>query len=257
MSLLNLTKINDNYNLKVKGVAHFGAHLGEEVKDYKKLNFTNIHLFEPQKKLFKKLEKSFSIFEDIYLYNVGLGEKKITTEIYLSPSNEGASASLLKASGHLEYHPEIIFEGKESVEIYSYDEFDLKNVNFLNIDIQGYELEALKGSENSLKNYIDYISIEISRKEMYEGAILKNELDNFLENFEFIRVSTRWASSKTPWGDAFYVKKTEVYNYKKILLFCNKFFEEFNFYYLFIDPYRKFDKWKYKTKQNIKKKLKF
>ena len=69
MSLQNLTKINDIYNLKVKGVAHFGAHLGEEVKEYKKLNYTNIHLFEPQKKLFRKLEESFSIFE-IFIYTM-------------------------------------------------------------------------------------------------------------------------------------------------------------------------------------------
>ena len=257
MSLLDLTKINNVYKLKVKGVAHFGAHLGQEVKEYKKLNYTNIHLFEPQKKLFKKLEESFSIFEDVYLYNVGLGKEKITSKLYLSSSNEGASASLLKPSGHLEYHTEIIFEDTEDVEIYSYDGFELKNVNYLSIDIQGYELEALKGSENSLKNYIDYIYIEISREEMYEGAILKNELDSYLEKFEFIRVSTRWASSKIPWGDAFYIKKTEVNAYKKILLFFNKFFEEFRFYYLFIDPYRKFNSWKYQTKQKIKKILNF
>ena len=60
MPLLNLTKLNDTYEVKVKGVAHFGAHLGDEVKDYKKLNYKPIHLFEPQKKLFKKLEESFS-----------------------------------------------------------------------------------------------------------------------------------------------------------------------------------------------------
>ena len=38
MSLLNLTKLNDTYNLKVKGVAYFGAHTGEEVEKYKNLD---------------------------------------------------------------------------------------------------------------------------------------------------------------------------------------------------------------------------
>lgn len=257
MSLLNLTKLNDTYNLKVKGVAHFGAHTGEEVEEYKKLNYKPVHLFEPQKKLFKKLEESFSKDKNIFTYNVGLGRENTTSKLFLSPANEGASASLLKPSGHLKYHPEIIFEDTENIEICLYDDFDLNNVNFLNIDIQGYELEALKGSENSLKKYIDYICIEISREEMYEDAILKNQLDTYLKDFEFIRVSTRWASSKIPWGDAFYIKKTEVNAYKKILLFFNKFFEEFRFYYLFIDPYRKFNSWKYQTKQKIKKTLNF
>ncbi len=257
MSLLDLTKLDDTYKLTVKGVAHFGAYTGEEVEDYRKLNYRPIHLFEPQKKLFKKLEESFSRDEDIFLYNLGLGKENITSKLFLSPSNEGASASLLKPSGHLKYHPEIKFEDTENIEIRTYDEFDLSNVNYLNIDIQGYELEALKGSENSLKKYIEYIYIEISREEMYEDAILKNQLDSYLKGFGFIRVSTRWASSKIPWGDAFYIKKTEVNTYKKILIVINKFLENFKFYYFFIDPYRKFNSWKYQKKQIIKKKLKF
>ena len=89
MSLLDLVKLSNVYNLKVKGLAHFGAHKGEEVEEYRKLNYSPIHLFEPQKKLFKKLEKSFSRDEDVFLYNVGLGKENIT-ETFLSPSNDGA-----------------------------------------------------------------------------------------------------------------------------------------------------------------------
>lgn len=255
MSLLDLGKLNNVYKLKVKGLAHFGAHKGEEVEEYRKLNYSPIHLFEPQKNLFKKLEVSFLKDKDVFLYNVGLGKENKTSKLFLSSSNEGASASLLKPSGHLKYHPEINFEDTENIEICKYDEFDLSNVNYLNIDIQGYELEALKGSENSLNKYIEYICIEISRKELYEGSVLKNQLDRYLKNFGFIRVSTRWASSKIPWGDAFYIKKTDVNTYRKILRVINKFLEEFNFYYFFIDPYRKFNSWKYQTKQNIKKKF--
>ena len=92
---------------------------------------------------------------------------------------------------------------------------------------------------------------------MYEGSVLKNQLDSYLKSFGFIRVSTRWASSKIPWGDAFYIKKTEVSTFRKILRVINKFLEEFNLYYFFIDPYRKFNSWKYQKKQIIKKKLKF
>ena len=78
-----------------------------------------------------------------------------------------------------------------------YDEFNLVDVNYLNIDIQGYELEALKGSENGLKNYVDYIYIEISREEMYEESVLKNELDSYLKDFGFLRVTTKWAVLKS------------------------------------------------------------
>ena len=70
MSLLNLTKLNDTYNLKVKGVAHFGAHTGEEVEEYKKLLF-----------LFKKNNLNV----DPYLKN--LKQKTISIEEYIQPQS--------------------------------------------------------------------------------------------------------------------------------------------------------------------------
>ena len=52
--MLNLETLNLKFNLKVKNIAHIGAHNGKEVKIYKKL-FPNsqIHLFEPNKSSFQ------------------------------------------------------------------------------------------------------------------------------------------------------------------------------------------------------------
>lgn len=256
MSLLDLEKIHKINKLEITGVAHFGAHLGQEVSMYKILNISNIHLFEPQNKIYKLLEKSFFNDKDIKVYNVGLGSKVTEKQLYLSPTNLGESASVLKPSGHLDYHPEIEFKNTEIIKIIPYDNFDLKSVNFLNIDVQGYELEALIGSQHSLKKYVDYIQVEINRKAMYEDSVLKNELDNYLHELGFIRVYTKWASSKIPWGDAFYIKKNKVNSFKKLLLTINKYLENFSMYYLFIDPYRLFMSWKYNKKQLIKKYIK-
>ena len=58
--LLNLVHLKSKYDLKVSNIAHVGAHQGQEVNIY--LNIfpnTNIHLFEPQKDLFKDLEEKF------------------------------------------------------------------------------------------------------------------------------------------------------------------------------------------------------
>ena len=59
MSLLDLVKLSNVYNLKVKGLAHFGAHKGEEVEEYRKLNYSPIHLFEPQKNCLKSWRNHF------------------------------------------------------------------------------------------------------------------------------------------------------------------------------------------------------
>ena len=51
----------------------------------------------------------------------------------------------------------------------------------MKIDVQGYELEVLKGSENILKK-VEYILIEVSENEMYKDQPLSNEIINFLQN---------------------------------------------------------------------------
>jgi hypothetical protein len=82
-------------------------------------------------------------------------------------------------------------------------DLDLSKYNFLNIDVQGYELEVFKGAFGSLKN-IDYIISEVNRDEIYEGCPHIDELDNFLIQFNLQRVETNWAGDT--WGDAFYIK---------------------------------------------------
>jgi hypothetical protein len=76
--------------------------------------------------------------------------------------------------------------------------------NFINIDVQGYELEVFKGSENLL-NSIDYIITEVNRDEVYENCVRIESLDEFLSKYGFIRVETDWAGHT--WGDALYIKK--------------------------------------------------
>lgn len=80
------------------------------------------------------------------------------------------------------------------------------------MDVQGYELEVLKGFEQKL-NDIDYIFTEVSVVELYEGGVHINNLDNFLENKNFIRSRTSLISN-VPTGDALYVNKKLIGNQK-------------------------------------------
>ena len=68
------------------------------------------------------------------------------------------------------------------------------------MDVQGYELEVLKGGEHYLNN-IDYIITEVNRDEVYDGCAKIEELDAFLQKYTFIRVETTW-DGKT-WGMRF------------------------------------------------------
>ena len=79
------------------------------------------------------------------------------------------------------------------------------DVDFLSIDVQGYELEVLKGSKKIL-NQVNYVISEVNRTEQYKGCALVNELDEYLNGFGFLRMETEWWGGDGDWGDAFYIK---------------------------------------------------
>jgi FkbM family methyltransferase len=202
--LLDFNKLVKKYDLKINGVIHIGAHYGQEHSQYKKHDINNIVYFEPLSKNFQILKENVGV--DAILFNLALGNDNCFVEMYVESANTGQSSSILKPILHTKQYPHIVFNEKEIVKMSKLDDiqFDFKNFNMINIDVQGYEIEVFKGSKSILKN-IDYIITEINRDELYENCAKVNELDEFLLEFNFYRVETTWDGQT--WGDAFYVKK--------------------------------------------------
>ncbi len=192
--------------MNIKGIIHVGAHYGEEIQEYVDNGIQNITVFEPLSDNFNTLsERLQKVNADIQGYQVALGSKKGTATMYLS-SNDAQSSSILKPKEHLEHHPDVSFGGTEEVEVDTLDAFDIGESNFINIDVQGYELEVFKGSQKTLEQ-IDYVYCEVNRGEMYEGNPMVEELDEFLGEYGFERVETHWPETWYKWGDALYIKK--------------------------------------------------
>ena len=219
--LISLEKIIEKFKIKSVYIAHFGAHHGQEVAMYQTNNFEEIHLFEPQSTAFELLESSYQNVKNIFLYNFGLGAKNSSNLLHLG-SGDGQASSVLKPDLHKDLYPYIEFNDSEEIEIKKFDDLELNKINFLNIDIQGYELEALKGCENQLKSGIEYIYTEVNRKYVYKDCALIGEIDNYLNNFGFSRVITKWWNILTPWGDAFYIKKKKLSLSQKFILSLKK-----------------------------------
>ena len=111
----------------------------------------------------------------------------------------------LKPKLHLEKHSWVTFnEPKRLIHIDTLDSYNIVDCNFLHMDTQGYELEILKGSEETLK-YIDYIYTEINIMELYENCVQLEELDEYLKSKNFIR--TELILTGYGAGDALYIKK--------------------------------------------------
>ncbi|NEP03695.1 MAG: FkbM family methyltransferase [Okeania sp. SIO2G4] len=201
---LDFQELVEKYQLKIPGLIHIGAHYGQEYEIYQKLNIVNLVFFEPLTENFEILKSH--VGENVRLFQKALGNENKTVKMYVESANNAMSSSVLQPKKHLEQYPEIIFDREEFVEMVRLDDIleDKENYNFLIIDVQGYELEVLKGSRKTLKN-IDYILTEVNRDELYENCARVEELDEFLGRFDFQRLETNWEGET--WGDAFYLKR--------------------------------------------------
>jgi FkbM family methyltransferase len=152
---------------------------------------------------------------DEKVFNVALGSEESIKEMFISDreggvtNGAGASSSLLQPKKHLTEHPEVTFPSKESISVKRFDNFARENnigldeYNFLNIDVQGYELEVLKGIGEHL-NKIDIIIAEVNRDEVYEGCPMIDDIDLYLNKYNLERKAVHWQSES--WGDAIYAK---------------------------------------------------
>ena len=199
-----LETILEKYKKDINGIIQVGAHIGQQVEIFLKLKNIDIHLFEPQKEPLEVLKK-YKSYSNIFIHEFGLGNTNEKLILNISDKKKGVSSSILKPKLHSKYFPEVKFNDHEEIKVRKFS--DLKNIsgNFLMLDVQGYELEVLKGFENKIHN-LDFIYSEISIKEFYEENTLVKELDQFMNSKGFSRTKT-FLYSNIPMGDALYINK--------------------------------------------------
>lgn len=204
--VFDLKKLIKKYSMNIKNVVHIGGHYGQEIKLYKEINPScKIQIFEPHPETFKTLLDNVFFFDDVVCHNLALGPTEMTMNMFVENNNNGQSNSLLKPKLHLQQYPHITFDSNINVIVKPLDFFNLDDsYNFVSIDVQGYELEVLKGCEKTLEN-IDYIISEVNNQELYENCCKVQDVDEFLARFNFKRVETDWEGHT--WGDALYIKQ--------------------------------------------------
>jgi len=198
--LIDLRTLYDKYSLNIKGVIHIGAYNGEESEAYGECGINKVIWIEAIQHLADKLRKRRP--QDIVINEV-VSDKEETVDFMIT--NNEASSSLLNLGTHLQYHPKVWESNRIKVNTITVDNLvkkyniDINDYNFLNIDIQGAELKALKGMKENLK-YIDYLYLEVNEEKIYEDCCLIGELDEYLTDFK--RMETKM--TKYGWGDSFY-----------------------------------------------------
>ena len=200
-------------NLDCKILIDVGSHKGEFLKSFLDINkIHKFYCFEPQIEVFKFLKKEFKNNKKVKLHNFALGESQGKKKIYISNLTSLSTMSKFDdKSFWLKFKNLIVGDKRRSnsVSRIKQKKIDMifKNISlkksFLKIDVEGYELNVLKGCEKKIKE-IPYVLVENHTFSQYHNKF--NLVNEFLNNNNFVIVK-RFYYPTFHYKDVLYKKK--------------------------------------------------
>jgi FkbM family methyltransferase len=190
--IIPMARLVAEFGVTPKNVLHVGAHLGEEAAAYQAAGVERVLWVEANPDLMGTLADHLSGYP---------GQRAI--EAAVSDTDGGAAtlhlctftmaSSLLEPKEHLTTYPGMPYPRSLEVTTTTIDTllrehgYGLGGFDMLNIDIEGAELLAFRGAEETLP-FLRWIYLEVNTREMYEGCAMSDDVDAYLGERGFVRV---------------------------------------------------------------------
>lgn len=134
------------YNKPINNVIHAGGNIGIYALEFAK-RAQNVYVFEPANENFTALSLNCARVDNIFLYKAALGNNNIPVQVFNPAPDLQCGAWQVKDNGNI---PTLTI-----------DNLGLNDVSIIHLDIEGYELFALKGAENTIKRCKPLLAFEL------------------------------------------------------------------------------------------------
>lgn len=166
--------INDSENINV--IYDIGANIGNHSIYFALNTKARIFSFEPMSMNFYLLNKNIldnKMENRVTAYNVALGDCEGIAQMSFTQENNNGTASIQTLSEST----------GEQVNIKTLDGLNIPSPDFIKIDVEGFELNVLKGMKNILKNSNASLWIEIDEKNAKSIYEFLTEIGYFVSDF--------------------------------------------------------------------------
>ena len=148
----------------------------------------SIHSFEPLEEPAQIFQKIFGNDPNVTLYPYAIGRKKTTATIHVTKDDDSSSmlpitktqSGMFPGATEKETRQVTVLPLSQAL-----GDTSLPPASLLKIDVQGFELEVLRGCEDILNKFSN-LYIECSFIELYEGQALAHQIIAWLEQRNFI-----------------------------------------------------------------------
>jgi FkbM family methyltransferase len=176
-------------------VIDIGANNGNFAIDFSHLvgDDGKVYCFEPQRLIFYQLCGNVFMngIDNVYCYNYALGCKTFSVNMqdvnyhdtgYVNFGNVRVSHPKVYPS---DYKGERYLDDNSVTEL-ALDNFSFKDVAFIKIDVQGYELNVIKGAIKTIEKHRPYIFIEFEEDLLQNAGTSEKELQEKIESLGYI-----------------------------------------------------------------------
>lgn len=193
-------------------IIDIGAAGGETVAMFAKaFPFLTIHAFEPLHENFERLMTTCGGYKNVVAHKAALGSAPSNVEINVM--SRVTASSILESTTDVALGGKRYFEAvrKESVKVLRLDDVltDELPVHLIKLDVQGFELEVLRGAGDVLSR-TTFVLVELQNHDIYKNAPKYYDIDAFVRsrNFELFELIP---SIREEWQikeyDALYINK--------------------------------------------------
>jgi len=169
-----------NYNFNDFVCFDIGANIGYFTKWLLSIkNIGSVHSFEPDPINFKILKKNTLNNSKSFINNVAISNKLGSISLYLNPVSSGENTII--------FSPE---NESISVKCLTIDDYinskNISKLDFLKIDIQGAEINAIEGGLIAIKNFRPMIYMEYTPEDVnVDPRIFQDYIIKMVSNFNF------------------------------------------------------------------------
>ena len=173
--------------LPLSTIVDVGANKGQFSLAMRSQSNASIYAFEPLSKAAEICRKNFANDNNFVLFEAAIGDSLGSQMIHVSASDD--SSSLLSiGTAQTDNFPGTYEVGQEMVTVGPLSHFitheKLDKRCLLKLDVQGFELQALKGCSDYFDKF-HYVYCECSFVELYEGQALISEVVSYLKQHFF------------------------------------------------------------------------
>jgi FkbM family methyltransferase len=167
-------------------VLDIGSFLGAWARKLSKVvgSSGRVLAFEPFPSNFDLLRKLCKKYQNINVYNFALSDKSCILEMLSPPEVRLTPISAIKCSADQ-------FDNERKIEMQKTDvnacclddivcDLSIPKISFMKIDVEGHELQVVRGAEKTLVEHKPIITLEILQEKWVEGNPLLSEVGQFL-----------------------------------------------------------------------------